>query len=77
MSDLSSLIPPVAIPPAAPGAAPPTGTQPTPLAQDSGTAQALPASSVAPAKLPLLLAAIALALAAAALAHTWLRRVSG
>jgi hypothetical protein len=64
------------IPPGAEGANPPTGTRPSPLAQDSGSAQALPASSVTPAKLPLLLAAIALALAAAGLAHTWLRRTS-
>ncbi|GAB2979316.1 hypothetical protein LWP59_40020 [Amycolatopsis acidiphila] len=72
VSDLSSLIPPVSLPPAAEGVTPPTGT--TPAGQDSGSAQALPASSVTPARLPLLLAAIALALAGAALAHTWLRR---
>ncbi|KAA9166653.1 hypothetical protein FPZ12_000030 [Amycolatopsis acidicola] len=58
----------------APGMVPPTGTAPAPLAQDSGTAQAMPADSAGPAKLPLLLAAVALALVVAGLAHTWLRR---
>lgn len=72
-TDLSSLIAPVAMAPA-PNLAPPTGTSPGLTTQDSGTAQALPVSSMTPAKLPLLLAAIALALAAAGLTHTWLRR---
>jgi hypothetical protein len=71
--DLSSLIAPAAVAPAEQGAAPPTGTSPGLVTQDSGSAQALPASST-PAKLPLLLAAIALALALAGLTHTWLRR---
>ncbi|WP_236790387.1 hypothetical protein [Amycolatopsis sp. GM8] len=73
-SDLGSLISPVAIAPLAQGVIPPTGTSPGEVPSDSGSAQALPAVSAGPAKLPLLLAAIAVALAAAALAHVWLRR---
>jgi hypothetical protein len=66
-----------AIAPAAPALTPPTGTAPTVAGPDNvGSAQAMPASSATPAKLPLLLAAVALALAGAALAHTWLRRTT-
>ncbi|GHF57595.1 hypothetical protein FHX82_000193 [Amycolatopsis bartoniae] len=81
LSDLSDLLPPLAVvAPDAPGLpqdVPPTGTSPSIVTQNSGSAQALPASSVAPAKGPLLLAAVALALAGAGLAHTWLRRRLG
>lgn len=76
-SSLETVIPPLAVPPHAPSAVPPTGTKPGQVPPDAGSAQALPASSTGPAKLPLLLSAIALAIAAAALAHTWLRRRLG
>jgi hypothetical protein len=72
VSDLSALIGTGAVVPAAPGVVPFSGT--SPVAQESGTAQAMPVASTAPAKLPLLLAAVALALVAAALAQVWLRR---
>jgi hypothetical protein len=71
-SDLSALIGSAAVAPAAQGVVPPTGS--IPVAQESGTAEAMPVASTTPAKLPLLLAAIALALVAAALAQIWLRR---
>ncbi|HVW44456.1 MAG TPA: hypothetical protein VHC18_24210 [Amycolatopsis sp.] len=73
-ADLSALIAPGAIAPSAPGLVPPTGSGPGIVNQNSGTAEALPASSTMPAKLPLLLAAIALALVAAALSKVWIRR---
>jgi len=75
-TDLSALIAPGAIAPSAPGLVPPSGTVPGPpiVNQNSGTAEALPASSNEPAKLPLILAAVALALVVAALSKTWLRR---
>lgn len=74
VTDLSALIAPGAVAPAAPGVIPPTGTGPGIVNQNSGTAEALQASSNAPAKLPLLLAAIALALVAAALSKIWIGR---
>jgi hypothetical protein len=46
---------------------------PVVIADRSGTAQALPAAN-SPARLPLLLAVVALAVVAAALTRTWLRR---
>jgi hypothetical protein len=67
---------PVIIPIVPPGQAPivgEAGAPPVVIADRSGTAEALPASS-APARLPLLLAVLALALVAAALIRTWLRR---
>ena len=73
-ADLSALIAPGAIAPSAPGLVPPTGTGPGIVNQNSGTAQALPASSSTTDKLPLLLAAIAFALVAATLSKVWIRR---
>ncbi|NKQ53239.1 hypothetical protein HFP15_10125 [Amycolatopsis sp. K13G38] len=75
-ADLSALIAPGAIAPSAPSLVPPTGTSPGPgiVNQNSGTAEALPAASTAPEKLPLILAAVALALVTAALSNIWLRR---
>lgn len=67
---------PVIIPIVPPGQAPiigEAGAPPVVVADRSGTAQALPASN-APARLPLLLAVLALAVVAAALIRTWLRR---
>ncbi|HVV14040.1 hypothetical protein [Amycolatopsis sp.] len=72
--DLASLIAPSSIGSITPGLVPPTGTMPAAVAQDSGSAQAMPMASSGPAKLPLLLAAVALAVVAAGLAHIWLRR---
>ncbi|SFJ53014.1 hypothetical protein [Amycolatopsis sacchari] len=76
LGDLSGLLPPVALAPDAPGVIPPAGTSPTVTTQNSGSAQALPAPAQ-PARLPLLLAAIALAAVGAGLAHSWLRRRLG
>jgi hypothetical protein len=67
---------PVIIPIVPPGQAPivgEAGAPPVVVADRSGTAEALPASN-APARLPLLLAVLALAIVAAALIRTWLRR---
>lgn len=75
----------LALPPAAVGPpvqAPDLGTPkpgeqpPAPRAQDSGTAQAVPASNEQD-RLPLLLAVIALAVAVLALSKTWFARKSG
>jgi len=66
----------VIIPIVPPGQAPivgEAGAPPVVVADRSGTAEALPASN-APARLPLLLAVLALAIVAAALIRTWLRR---
>lgn len=62
--------------PAALHLVPPTRTTPNTLDHDSGSAEAMLASP-APARLPLLLAAIALALVGAALAQVWLGRTVG
>jgi hypothetical protein len=67
---------PVIIPIVPPGQAPiigEAGVAPVVIADRSGTAEAMPASN-APARLPLLLAVLALAIVAAALIRTWLRR---
>jgi hypothetical protein len=67
---------PVVIPIVPPGQAPiigEAGAPPVVIADRSGTAEAMPASN-APARLPLLLAVLALAIVAAALIRTWLRR---
>jgi hypothetical protein len=67
---------PVIIPIVPPGQAPivgEAGAPPVVVADRSGTAEALPASNT-PARLPLLLAVLALAIVAAALIRTWLRR---
>ncbi|WP_158879573.1 hypothetical protein [Amycolatopsis anabasis] len=61
------------IPPVAPGLSPETPPPPNVVAQNSGTAEALPAANP-PARLPLLLAVLALALVAAALVRSWMRR---
>jgi hypothetical protein len=50
------------------------GVPPVVIADRSGTAQALPASNTPPARLPLLLAVLALTLVATVLVRTWLRR---
>jgi hypothetical protein len=70
---------PVIIPIQPPAQAPNAGgdgvvVPPVVIADRSGTAQALPAAENAPARLPLLLAVLALAVVAAALIRTWLRR---
>lgn len=56
-----------------PGQLPPQGQVPTVDAKKSGTAEALPAANP-PARLPLLIAVLALAMVAAALVRAWLRR---
>lgn len=73
-SNVAPLSPPLTVQPPTHEPAPPTGTKPGQVPPDAGDVQALPAASRSPAKLPLLLSAIALSVAAAALAHTWLRR---
>lgn len=69
---LSALIQPGAVAPAAPGLVPPPGTPPV-VTQNSGTAEAMP-STTAPARLPLIIAVFALAIVAAALTRSWMRR---
>ncbi|GAB3395844.1 hypothetical protein [Amycolatopsis echigonensis] len=56
-----------------PGQLPQQGQVPTVDAKKSGTAEALPAANP-PARLPLLIAVLALAMVAAALVRAWLRR---
>jgi hypothetical protein len=68
---------PVIIPIVPPDQAPSVGENGVPpvvIADRSGTAQALPASNTPPARLPLLLAVLALTLVATVLVRTWLRR---
>jgi hypothetical protein len=69
----SSVIIPIAPPAEAPNIGG-VGVPPVVIADRSGTAQALPATNNAPARLPLLLAVLALAVVAAALIRTWFRR---
>lgn len=67
----------VIIPIAAPAEAPNiggVGVPPVVIADRSGTAEALPVTNNAPARLPLLLAVLTLAIVAAALIRTWSRR---
>jgi hypothetical protein len=68
-------IPGALVPPAAPSLNSPESVPPKVQAQNSGTAQALPPAAP-PARLPLLLAVLALAVVAAALIRTWMRRKS-
>ncbi|GHF11126.1 hypothetical protein GCM10017786_51040 [Amycolatopsis deserti] len=70
---LSALIQPGVVPPAAPALVPPAGTEPPLVTQNSGTAEAMPSSSV-PDRLPLIIAVFALAIVAAALTRAWMRR---
>jgi hypothetical protein len=72
-----SLGAPVIIPIVPPGQAPSLGENSVPplvIADRAGTTQALLASNAPPARLPLLLAVLALAVVAAALVRTWLHR---
>jgi hypothetical protein len=72
-----SLGAPVIIPIVPPGQAASfgeNGLPPVVIADRAGTTQALPASNAPPARLPLLLAVLALSVVVAALVRTWLRR---
>ncbi|WP_026360544.1 hypothetical protein [Amycolatopsis nigrescens] len=68
-----AVVAPGVVPPAvAPGVGVPE-QPPTVIAQDSGSAEALPAPMNAQDRLPLLLAVLALAIVAAALVRSWMR----
>jgi hypothetical protein len=73
------LVPPIApgtmVPPGPPSLSSPESVPPKVAATNSGTAEALP-TATPPARLPLLLAVLALAVVAAALVRTWMRRKS-
>jgi hypothetical protein len=76
-SSVSTELPLGGVAPAAPGLNPPSNSiPPEVIAQNSGTAEALPAPSATPARLPLLIAVFALAVVAAALVRSWMRRKS-
>ncbi|RZQ65063.1 hypothetical protein [Amycolatopsis suaedae] len=76
LGPLGAVIGPVLPPGAAPPMAPDLGgAPPQVLAENSGTAESLPASSP-PERLPLLLAVLALAIVAALLARAWRKKVA-
>jgi len=70
---LADLLQPGVVAPPAPALVPPAETEPPVVTQNSGTAEAMP-ESAAPARLPLIIAVFALAVVAAALTRTWMRR---